>query len=199
MAHQIKMMKLTELEEARHPRNPKRHDVANLADSIARFGFAAPVLLCERTGLIAAGHGRVEALGYLKAQDADPPSGISASKDGAWSVPAVRGWSSVDDDELIAYIVADNRQNELGGWDSRVLADILDGLSEEGGVGLLGVGYADVDVEQMLAALNPVAPAAFKNIDPDAMDTEFKCPSCSYEWSGQPKPGEPVHEPSTAA
>ena len=44
----------------RHPRNPKDHDLGAISRSVNRFGFTAPVIIDERTGYLAAGHGRIE-------------------------------------------------------------------------------------------------------------------------------------------
>jgi hypothetical protein len=96
MTHKIEMMALSDLEQRKHPRNPKAHAIDQLIQSLERFGMAAPVLLCERTGLIAAGHGRTEAIASIAAGGGLPPAGIVVDGD-QWEVPVVRGWSSKDD------------------------------------------------------------------------------------------------------
>ena len=164
--HRIEAMPLAELETRTHPENPKAHDIPELVKSIRRLGMAAPVLLCERTGMIAAGHGRVEALAEMSRslEDHDPPpEGIAVDGDLLWLVPVVRGWSSKDDDELRAYLVADNRQTEIGGWHDDALARLLSGISESP-AGLEGTGYNPDGLKQLLGALATPAPTL---IDPD--------------------------------
>ena len=55
----IEYLPLSSLKPAR--RNPKRHDLGTLDQSLDRFGFVAPIILDERTKRIVAGHGRMEA------------------------------------------------------------------------------------------------------------------------------------------
>ena len=131
----------------------------------------------------------------MRSDEDAAPEGITVKRDAGWAVPVVRGWSSQDDDELLAYLVADNRQTELGGWDERVLADILGDLVTT--EGLVGVGYNEADLEKMRGHLAPPPPPEFKNVDPANLGTEYECPSCGYEWSGQAKPGTPAHEPAS--
>jgi hypothetical protein len=196
----LEQVALRDLVARRHPRNPKTHHVAKIAESILRFGFVAPPELCERTGYIAAGHGRVEALVMLNdGADRDRLLTIIESRDGDVVVPVVRGWSSEDDDELMAYMIADNQNTIIGGWDQGILAQAtqrLAGLER----GLIGVGFSQEDLDAMMARITPPSPPeAFPPIDPETMETAYRCPSCAYEWSGQPKPGQPTHEPRADA
>jgi DNA modification methylase len=110
-------------------RNPKRHAPAQLRASIERFGYASPALRDERTGRLVVGHGRTEALTALRDAGQDPPSGVRVDGAGRWLVPVVCGWASRSDAEAEAYLVADNRHTELGGWDHQELADLLNELS----------------------------------------------------------------------
>ena len=49
------------LAAARHwPRNPKLHSLPDIGASMDRFGFTEPPIIDERTGFIAAGHGRFD-------------------------------------------------------------------------------------------------------------------------------------------
>lgn len=135
-------------------RNPKAHDLGALHSSIDRFGFVEPIVLDERTGKLVAGHGRVEALAQVKAQGGDAPEGVQVLEGGRWYVPVVRGWSSKDDHEAEAYLVASNRVGELGGWDEDLLGEMLGDLAqlgEDGGeTALRGTGYDGDDVDQLL-------------------------------------------------
>lgn len=193
----IEYLTLADLHERRHPENPKDHDVEALSDAMTRFGFTQPILICERTGKIAAGHGRLETLEARQHADMTAPRFVPVAEDGTWSAPVIRGWSSLDDEELLAYVIADNRQTELGGW-KELLPDILERVRSTD-LGLQGVGFSSDELDDMLAALAPpIPPSGFNPINPDEMSTDYRCPSCSYEWSGQPKPGEPTHEPAPA-
>ena len=76
-AIRIEYMPLDKLQ--RWPRNPKAHDLGALHVSINRFGFITPLIVDERTGKLAAGHGRLDALQQMKARGADPPARIVLS------------------------------------------------------------------------------------------------------------------------
>ena len=145
----IEYVSLAELQ--RWPRNPKGHDLGTLHESYDRFGYVMPMLLDERTGRLAVGHGRLDALQQRKAAGREAPGGIRAD-DGAWSVPVVRGVSFEDDAEMDAYIIADNRNTELGGWDEAALAAVLADLAVEED-GLKGVGFDRDDLDALLASL----------------------------------------------
>jgi hypothetical protein len=168
----------------RHPDNPKRHAAADIEASVTRFGYTEAVLVCERTGLLAAGHGRLDELERARSAGEDPPEGVTVDDEGRWCAPVQRGWASKDDAELRAYLVASNRLTEKGGWDERLLVDILSDLRSEDGGGLDGVGYSAPDIDAMLANLAPpIPPDQFPDVT--EVDTQHTCPKCGYAWSGK--------------
>lgn len=139
-----------------HPDNPKGHDLDELVEAARRFGFTEPLLECGRTGLLAAGHGRLEMTKRERAHD-DPvdhpaPPGVMITADGVWCLPVAVGWSSVDDTELRAYLVASNAIGPRGGWENDLLAPILGELAA-GDRGLAGIGMGLDDLETVLAGL----------------------------------------------
>jgi hypothetical protein len=150
----IAVMTLRDLHERRHPDNPKGHDVPGIVDSILRFGFGDLPMLCERTGRIAKGHGRLEACETIR-DSADPNRLVGILEEGPegdWLIPVVRGWSSVDDAELMAYMIADNRYTERGGWTDRTLAEQMQMLTNTA-AGLTGVGFSQEQFDDLLARL----------------------------------------------
>ena len=72
------------------PRNPKKHQVKTVLESMGRFGYVSPMILDERTGRLVAGHGRLESLKQAKLDGKTPPSRIRVEKVD-WLVPVVRG------------------------------------------------------------------------------------------------------------
>ena len=134
------------------PRNPKAHERGLIQTSIGRFGFVDPIVLDERSGCIASGHGRVEALREMKEAGQSPPDRVVISASGDWSVPVVRGVSFKDEDSLARYAVAANRLVELGGWDDDVLVQVLERITDDSG--LDGTGYAEDDVTALRAVLD---------------------------------------------
>lgn len=147
-----------------HPANPKTHDVPLIRSSMRRFGFTMPILVDERTGFIAAGHGRRAALLAERGEGGQVPKGIGA--DGrAWQVPVVTGWSSVDDAELLAYVVADNEATRRGGYNEPALVEAL-GLIMQTPAGLTGVGFTAEEMKAMERMMRG-APQALS--DPNAI------------------------------
>jgi ParB-like chromosome segregation protein Spo0J len=171
--------------------NAKRHVVGDIRASFVRFGYAEAIVVDGRTGKLVSGHGRCEALAAMRAEGFDPPEGVALSGDGRWTVPVQVGWSSANDDEARAFMVAANRLTELGGWDDRALAAILRS-SQDQPLALVGTGFTERDLAALLARTSPVPPSEFPNVDPDALHIDYVCPACSYAWSGNPKPGVPV-------
>ena len=142
-------MRLSEVEAAFEPSNPRRHDVAAIAASIRERGFNAPPMLNEKTGRLVYGHGRTKAL--RKLHDADPdktPLRIDRSEDGEWCLPVIRGVSFRSKAEAEEYLLADNRLTELGGWDPEPTAKILERIRARGR--LAGTGFTSKQVERLL-------------------------------------------------
>ena len=56
---------------------------------------------------------------------------INVDENGDWSVPVVRGVSFKNEQEAQAYLIADNRLTELGGWNTDELVKELEKLAED--------------------------------------------------------------------
>lgn len=141
-----------------NPKNPKRHAEKLLDKSIDRFGYAEPMMRDDRTGLLVAGHGRLEAL--IRAREASPaapPDGVQLGPDGEWLVPVLTGWASKDDAEASAYLLASNRVSEEGGWHDDQLGKFLLELSGSGNAldNLVATGFTKGDVDAVLEQLAP--------------------------------------------
>jgi DNA modification methylase len=90
-----------------YPRNARthsKHQIHQILESIRVFGFLNPVLV-DRNNRIIAGHGRVEAAKLL----------------GMEQVPTIR-LENLSEDQIRAYIIADNKLAENAGWDNSILA-----------------------------------------------------------------------------
>lgn len=157
----IEYMALSELK--RWPRNPKQHDIGAIHTSISRFGFVAPPTVDERTGHLVAGHGRLDTLEQMKAKGEAPPARIQAREDD-WFVPVIRGVSFNSDNEVEAYLVADNRLTELGGWDTPELVELLGDLARDDEALLAVTGYDADDLDGLLRTLT---------FDPDDLYMSF--------------------------
>tara|TARA_B100001564_G_scaffold359421_1_gene381142 strand:- start:867 stop:1514 length:648 start_codon:yes stop_codon:yes gene_type:complete len=143
---EIVFTKLSEIQEA--DRNVKDHDIGSIHESMNRFGFTSPLLLNEATGKLVAGHGRIEALKQKKQFKESVPANIKVDDEsGEWLVPVIRGVSFKNEEEAQAYLLADNRLVELGGWNTSALIEELEKLAEESS--LQGTGFDDADIQAM--------------------------------------------------
>lgn len=164
-------------------RNPKRHDAAGIAASLDRLGYVEAIVRDDRTGRLVSGHGRTEALLARRAGGGSPPDGVELDGEGRWLVPVQVGWSSANDDEARAAVIALNRLVERGGWEARSLADDLQALAEAPDL-MAVTGYGGDDLAKLLAGLaGPTSPAEFPEFGDD-IETEHECPKCAYRWSG---------------
>ena len=135
--------------------NPKDHDLGVLYQSMQRFGFTNPIIMNESTGKLLAGHGRLQTLQMMKDNGEKAPDRIQVQKDieddriEFWYVPVLYGISMSNVAEAQAYLIADNRLTELGGWKPVDLMDSLTDILEETGK-LDGTGYDLDDIETIL-------------------------------------------------
>ena len=97
---------------ANNPRTHSEQQVAQVAASIKEFGFTNPILLDEHNGIIA-GHGRLAA----------------AQKLGMDLVPTIT-LAGLTEAQRKAYVIADNKLTENGGWDYDLLAVEIERLAE---------------------------------------------------------------------
>ncbi len=116
---------------ARNSRTHSATQIDQIAASIREFGWANPILVDGKNGIIA-GHGRLLAARQL---------GIS-------EVPVIE-LSHLTEVQKRAYIIADNKLAELAGWDDELLALELGELKTDGfDVDLLG--FDAVELDQLL-------------------------------------------------
>ncbi|MFI6182558.1 hypothetical protein ACIA8R_44015 [Nonomuraea sp. NPDC051191] len=133
-------------------RNPKEHDLPAIRTSIEEFGCVIAGELDERTGRLVVGHGRLQVLEEMAAEGESPPEGVLIDDDGTWLPPIVRGWSSRSDADAEAYLIANNRTTERGGWEERMLAEVLADVRDADPDLLAATGYTADDLTQMAAA-----------------------------------------------
>lgn len=132
------------------PRNPRTHDDAAIERSIRKYGFVNPVIIDEKSGKLVAGHGRLAALEALQAAGEPPPARVQVGAGGRWRVPVLRGIAFNNAAEAEAYLVADNRISELGGWDMESLREIVSDLSNDG-LELDALGWSAAALDKLLA------------------------------------------------
>ena len=122
----------------RNARTHSKKQIRQISDSIERFGVINP-LIADDHGRIVAGHARAEAAKLL----------------GLKRVPVIR-LSHLNEAEIRAYMLADNKLAEKAGWDREILVLELEELQIAlPGVGLeLGItGFDPGEVDAIMADL----------------------------------------------
>lgn len=149
---------------ANNPRTHSEQQVAQVAASIKEFGFNNPILLDEHNGIIA-GHGRLAA----------------AQKLGMDLVPTIT-LAGLTEAQRKAYVIADNKLTENGGWDYDLLAVEIERLKElEVDVDLTGFDAEELQVITQDVAFEPASEdeqGKLDELDPKWVD----CPHCGKEF-----------------
>jgi DNA modification methylase len=129
-----------------HPKNPRKHPdtlIKKLVSSIETYGFTSPVLV-DGDNRILAGHARCKA----------------AEKMGLAEVPCIT--LPLTGAAADAYVVVDNKLNELSEWDESLLADLISDIDGAG----FDVELTGFDIDEIDALLSP------KGCKEDDFDTE---------------------------
>src|ERR1700691_4916034 len=133
MAKQIELWVIDKLIPwARNPRTHSDAQVAQIAASIAEFGFNNPILVDTKAGIIA-GHGRL----------------LAARKLGLTEVPVIV-LDHLSEAQKRAYVIADNQLALNAGWDDDLLRSELAALQQED-FNLDLIGFDDRDLTKLLA------------------------------------------------
>jgi DNA modification methylase len=119
---------------AANARTHSDDQVAQIAGSIAEFGFNVPCLVDER-GVLIAGHGRL----------------LAARKLGLADVPVIR-LDHLTDAQARAFRIADNQIAVNAGWDDATLSTELARLKEDG-VDLELLGFPESEFDRLLDGL----------------------------------------------
>lgn len=147
-------------------RNPKKHDIGALVQSIRQHGFKNPPkyepTLNNGAGGLVIGNGRDEALEWMEKEDANnPPRGIAVDEDGRWTMPVIFGVDAASQAAAEAYGVDDNNLTMMGGdfspydiakmWDVNAYNELLQSLAKQGE---FSVSMDKNDVDMFDAVLN---------------------------------------------
>lgn len=164
MAKQLKIEYLAISKINPHPGNPRKHPeeaVEKLQKSIKAFGWTAPILL-DADGRVLAGHARLKA----------------AKAAGIKQAPVIR--LPLKGAEADAYMIADNKLQDLTEWDWPKLGDLI-GELDTGDIDLELTGFSEDELKGLLHGLDE-----FRPIDdpPSRLDekTPIICPECGHEF-----------------
>ena len=166
------------------PANLRAHSRENLdriKASLRRFSQQR-VLVVDNNGIIRAGNGTYQ-----------------AAKELGWTEVTIHR-TVLGGSEATAYSIADNAATRGSDWTSAAdLANVLASLRDDG-VPVEAAGFSDAELDAMLAGVGGDAdkddsdssvddaepPSEFPEHD-ESIETEYRCPKCSYEWSGKQK------------
>jgi DNA modification methylase len=133
-----------------HPRNSRIGDVEAVVASLQRFGQLKPIVVQSSTRFVVAGNHLVRAAQKL-----------------GWTEIAANV-EAMDDATAVAYMLADNRTSDLGGYDDDLLAAIL--AEQAAADNLAATGYDADDVAALLRAVGSPDdrdPDAAPNLPPE--------------------------------
>ena len=141
--------------------HPKAQQDA-LAGVLSEVGVVQHVIINERSGNLVDGHLRV----------------TLADRNGEPAVPAV--WVDLSDEEEALILATLDPISAMAATDREQLSALLAEVS----TGDAAVAAMLDQLAQDAGVVTP--PDSFAEYGDD-LETQFKCPSCSYEWSGKPK------------
>lgn len=151
--------------------NPRTHPAAQvelLATLIEKYGPDQPIVVDEK-GVILKGHGRRLAV-------------LNTNRK---TFPVIQRFGLTEEDKA-AMRIADNQVALLSGWDSELVGFEIKRLQRMNfDMKLLGFGEAQL----VQFTTQPGPPAGGFQAFGEDIPTEYRCPKCSYSWSGQPNPG----------
>lgn len=138
--------------------NPRKNDeaVKYVAESIKRFGFKVPLVI-DKNGVIVAGHTRFKAAESL----------------GIEEVPCIVA-DDLDEKQIKAFRLADNKVSEFATWDFELLNEELDDLFD---FDMEGFGFAIIGDETDIDMSDFFEAAEQKEKEPK----KIQCPHCG-EW-----------------
>ena len=137
--------------------NAKTHpddQIDQIAASIAEFGFNAPILVDESDGTIIAGHGRL----------------MAAHRLGLKEVPVIP-LGHMSEAQRRAYILADNKISENGGWDEALLAHELAAIAAAGEFDLSLTGFDEDEMAEFVGS-ELAGPADAGDVEPPEFLTD---------------------------
>ncbi len=129
-----------------HPKNYKTHpedQLTHIVESIRRNGVYRNIII-SKDNVILGGHGVVEALKRI----------------GALEVPVVRLPIQSGSPAALKIVVGDNEVQHLAEMDERALSELLKTIKDEDVDGLLGTGYDEMMLANLLFVSRPASEIA---------------------------------------
>jgi len=142
-----------------YSRNPRKNQhIDKVASSIKEFGFQQPIVV-DKENVIIVGHTR-----YLAAQ-----------KLGMREVPVIKA-ENLDENQVKAYRIADNRVSEESQWDNELLnLELMDLQKNE--VDLSVLGFEQSEIDKIFSSDDPLFVAPEQSFEEQTPDVDSLIPS----------------------
>ena len=128
---------LSDLKRGRNCRVHTRRQIGQIAHSIKEFGYNVPILT-DAEGAIIAGYGRYE-----------------ACREMGWTEVPTICIDHLNEDQKLAFMIADNRLTENSEWDDKMLAEQLRDLSlHDLDFALEATGFEIAEIDLRIESLN---------------------------------------------
>ena len=143
-----------------------------IEESLKKYGAARSIVIDEDNRVLA-GNGTIEGakaagLKNVRVIETDGDEIIAVKRKG------------LTEDQKVGLALADNRASDLSSWDASMLHEL--GKEHD-----LSPWFETEDLVELMGDRNdPTVPQDFPEVD-DELETEHRCPSCGYEWSGKTK------------
>lgn len=162
---------------ARHPENPRRGSIADIAAMIRENGWHGTLVVQSATGYIAAGNHRFAAALQVYEQDGDVPGLDTDPQSGELMIPC--HVLDIDDERTLAILLADNRASDLATYDPLQLNKaLLDLAALAGSKEAEAVATAWLEGEESQAHID--AATTFLGSDEAAMIFKKKAKGTGY-------------------
>jgi ParB family chromosome partitioning protein len=122
-----------------HPQNARRGNTERIERSLRAHGQYKPLVVQESTGLILAGNHTWHVM-----------------RDRLGATHVLAQFVACSDEKALAILAVDNRASDGTGYDDSALLALLQELDETGG--LIDGGYAESDLDDLVAALEEALP-----------------------------------------
>ena len=141
-----------------------------IEESLKRYGAARSIVIDEDNRVLA-GNGTIEG---AKAAGLENVRVIETDGD---EIIAVKR-KGLTEEQKVGLALADNRSSDLSDWDASMIHQLA--IQHD-----ISPWFEPEDLTAMMGDRDdPTVPDDFKEVDED-LETEHRCPSCGYEWSGK--------------